>query len=156
MHPACTANPHRKYRRLLWLLAPLAVLGACQRTPDDVAIRSAIADMTKAVEAKDNRAFLAHVAERYRDHDGRDRNGLRQLLLANFMQNQNIVVLVSDITIEPRDGRADVQLTARLTSGEQLLADRRFGSYRLHTLWQREGGNWQVYQAEWQPLSEEQ
>jgi len=156
MHPACTANPTRKYRWQLWLLAALAGLGACQRTPDDVAVRNTIIGMAKAVEAKDSRAFLAHISESYRDHDGRDRNGLRQLLLANFVQNQNIVVLVSDIVIELRDNRADVHLTARLTSGKQLLADRRFGSYRVHTLWQRTGGDWQIYQAEWQPLTEAQ
>lgn len=140
------------YRCQLWLFAALVGLGACQRTPDDVAIRDAISAMVKAVETKDNRAFLAHVAENYRDHDGRDRQGLRQLLLANFVQNQNIVVSVSDITIELRDGRADVRLTARLTSGEQLLADRRFGGYRVHSLWQRQGRDWRIYQAEWQPL----
>jgi hypothetical protein len=154
MHQTRAENRYPNYRWLLWLLAALVGLGTCHRTPDDVAIRNAIADMAKAVEAKDNRAFLTHVSENYRDHDGRDRHGLRQLLLANFVQNQNIVVLMSDIVIELRDGRADVRLTARLTSGEQLLADRRFGSYRLHTLWQREGGDWQIYQAEWEPLTE--
>lgn len=156
MNPSRTADRIRKYGRLLWLLALFAGSGACHRTPDDVAIRNAIADMAKAVETKDNRAFLAHVSEHYRDHEGRDLRGLRQLLLANFVQNRNIVVFVSDIAIELRDGRADVRLNARLTSGEQLLADRRFGSYRVHTLWQRQGGDWQVYQAEWEPLSEAQ
>jgi hypothetical protein len=156
MHPTRAGTRYQNYCWLLWLLAALVGLGACHHTPDDVAIRNAIADMTKAVEARDNRAFLTHVSENYRDHDGRDRQGLRQLLLANFVQNRNIVVLVSDIVIKVRDGRADVRLTAHLTSGEQLLADRRFGSYRLHSLWQREDGDWQIYQAEWEPLSEGQ
>jgi len=143
-------------RCLAWLLAAGIGLAACQRTPDELAIRNAIDVMAKALQTRDNGAFLAHIAETYRDHDGRDRQGLRQLLLASFVQNPNIVVLVSDVTIERRDGRADVHLTAHLTSGAELLADRRFGSYRVHTLWQRDGGDWQIYQAEWQPLTEGQ
>lgn len=130
----------------------LAMLFACARTPDEAAIRNAIDAMVMAVETRDNRAFLAHVAESYRDHEGRDRNGLRQLLLANFVQHRNIRILVTGTTIEPRDGRAEVRLHAQLTSGEQLIADRRFGTYRVRTLWHRQGGDWQVYQAEWEAL----
>ena len=156
MNPLRIADRIRMPVRMLWLLALCAGLVACHRTPDDVAIRHAIVDMTNAVENRDNRAFLAHVSEHYRDHEGRDLHGLRQLLLANFVQNRNILVFVSDIAIDVRGDRADVRLNARLTSGEQLLADRRFGRYRVHTLWQRQGGDWQVYQAEWEPLAEAQ
>jgi hypothetical protein len=153
-----TGTVNRAHGRFLglWVLALLVALAGCHRTPDDVAIRNAIADMTKAIETRNYGSFLTHVSEHYVDHDGRDIRGLRQLLLASFLQNRNIVVFVSNISIELRDGRADVNLNARLTSGEQLLADRRFGSYRVHTLWQREGHEWHVYEAEWEPLSEAQ
>jgi len=130
----------------------LVLLTACARTPDETAIRDTIAAMVQAVETKDNRGFLVHVTDGYRDHESRDRNGLRQLLLANFMQHQGIKVFVTNTNIELRDGKAEVRFHAQLTSGEQLLADRRFGSYRVRTLWRRDGGDWQVYQAEWEAL----
>jgi len=130
------------------------LLSACTRTPDDVAIHQALTDMTKAVEARDNQAFLTHVSEQYRDHEGRDRRALRQLLLANFMQHPNILVLTSDTTLRLDGERAEMQLQARLTSGEQLLADRRFGAYRVRLLWQREGRTWRIFQAEWRPMSD--
>lgn len=136
----------------MFLLAALALFAACKRTPDEVQIRNAIDTMVRAVETRDNRAFLAHVSEGYRDHEGRDRNGLRQMLLANFMQNQNIRIFVTGTTVTLRDGRAEVQLNAQLTSGEQLVADRRFGSYRVRSLWQRQDGDWRLYHAEWEPL----
>lgn len=136
----------------MFLLAALALFAACKRTPDEVQIRNAIDTMVRAVETRDNRAFLAHVSEGYRDHEGRDRNGLRQMLLANFMQNQNIRIFVTGTTVTLRDGRAEVQLNAQLTSGEQLIADRRFGSYRVRSLWQRQDGDWRLYHAEWEPL----
>jgi len=139
-------------RSILFLLAALALFAACKRTPDEVQIRNAIDTMVRAVETRDNRAFLAHVSEGYRDHEGRDRNGLRQMLLANFMQNQNIRIFVTGTTVTLRDGRAEVQLNAQLTSGEQLVADRRFGSYRVRSLWQRQDGDWRLYHAEWEPL----
>jgi len=139
-------------RSILFLLAALALFAACKRTPDEVQIRNAIDTMVRAVETRDNRAFLTHVSEGYRDHEGRDRNGLRQMLLANFMQNQNIRIFVTGTTVTLRDGRAEVQLNAQLTSGEQLIADRRFGSYRVRSLWQRQDGDWRLYHAEWEPL----
>lgn len=139
-------------RSILFLLAALALFAACNRAPDEVQIRNAIDAMVQALETRDNRAFLAHVSEGYRDHQGRDRHGLRQLLLANFIQHQNIKIFVTGTTIVLRDGKAEVQMHAQLTSGEQLLADRRFGTYRVHTLWLRQGGDWRVYQAEWEAL----
>lgn len=147
-------NPQMAGRRtcLLGAACVLAALTACSRTPDEVLIRNAIDAMVQSLETRDNRAFLAHVSEGYRDHQGRDRNGLRQLLLANFIQHQNIKIFVTGTTIVLRDGKAEVQMHAQLTSGEQLLADRRFGTYRVHTLWLRQGGDWQVYHAEWESL----
>jgi hypothetical protein len=129
----------------------LVLLAACARTSDEAKIRNAIDAMVQALEARDNRAFLAHVAESYRDHEGRDVHGLRQLLLANFLQHRNITVFVSGTTVERHGARAEVRFDARLTSGEQLLVSR-FGAYRVRTLWQRTGGDWQIYQAGWEPL----
>lgn len=133
-------------------LGVLTVLAGCSRTPDEVQIRNTLDTMVQAVEARDNRAFLAHVAESYRDHEGRDRRGLRQLLLASFLQHRHIKLFVTGTTVEVRDGKAEVRLQAQLTSGEQLIADRRFGAYRVRTLWRRDGNDWQVYQAEWEKL----
>lgn len=123
---------------------------ACTRTPDEERIRKTLDAMVSALETRDNRVFLDHIAGNYRDHEGRDRQGLRQLLLANFLQHHNIRLLVTGTTIEVHGDRAEVRLQAQLTSGEQLLADRRFGSYRVRTLWQRESGNWRIYQSEWE------
>jgi hypothetical protein len=140
---------NRNHRLLTWLLVLLA---ACQRTPDATLIRDHITAMVKAVETRDNAGFLAHVAETYRDDEGRDLRGLRQLLLANFMQHSNILVLVSDVTIDVRADKAEAQLRVQLTSGEQLIADRRFGAYRVHTLWKKQDRDWQLFQARWEPV----
>jgi len=132
----------------------LALFTACLRAPDETQIRNAIDTMVTALEAHDNRSFLDYIAEGYRDHEGRDRQGLRQLLLAHFVRHRNIKLLVSGITVEVHGKRAEVRLQAQLTSGEQLMADRQFGAYRVRTLWRRQSGSWMVYQAEWVPLSE--
>jgi len=130
-----------------------STLIACQRTPEETRIRQAIDDMVVALEKGDSRRFLDHIADPYRDHEGRDRQGLCQLLLANFLHHRQIRLLVTGTSIERQGDRADVRLQARLTSGEQLAADRRFGVYRVRTLWRRDGGDWLIYEAEWEPLA---
>jgi len=132
----------------------LALFAACHRTPDETLIHNAIDTMVMALEARDNRSFLDYIAEGYRDHEGRDRQGLRQLLLVHFVRHRNIKLLVSGTTVEVHGKRAEVRLQVQLTSGEQLMANRQFGAYRVRTLWRRQSGSWVVYQAEWVSLSE--
>lgn len=138
-----------RHAPIIALLSMLALLPACQRTPDEQIIRQHIEAMAKAVETRDNGEFLSHVADTYTDHEGHDRRTLRQLLLVQFAQHAKITVSISDLSIELHDKTADVTLRAQLTGGGPGL-DARNTTLVLQLKWKKQGRDWVIYRARWE------
>jgi ketosteroid isomerase-like protein len=136
--------------RLLVLLV-FSLLAACSRTPDDERIRQTIAAMQQAMEQREPRTFMAHVAD---DFVGRsadfDRNALHNLLRAEVLRNDDIGVMLGPIDVDVQGDRASVRVTATFTGGSGGLLPEHGAIYAIDSGWRKEGSQWRCINARWE------
>lgn len=131
----------------------VAVLSGCSRTPEEQRIREAIAEMQKAVETREPRTFMRHVADDFTGNAGAvDRDGVHNLLRAQFLRNERIGVTLGPIDVERTGTRATATVTATLTGGSGGWLPERGALYRFTTGWKDDGGDWRCISAEWEQL----
>lgn len=135
-----------------WILLLVAVLltAACSRSPDEEALREAMADMVAAVEARTPDAFMEHIAEDFSAAKGLDRKGLHRMLLAQFLRNQAVGVTSGPLTIAIDETRAEVRFTAFVTGSTGGWIPERAEGYQIKTLWRFEDGDWLLEWADWE------
>lgn len=133
------------------LLAALAFLGACSRTPDAEAIRAAIASMAEAAEAQRSGDVLASVSDDFTGNDGElDRAGLERLLRARALAGRSLGASVGHVDVALSGDRATARFELTLTDGSgRWLAEGR-AVLGMTTGWRREGGRWRCYNARWE------
>jgi hypothetical protein len=134
------------------MLAVVLVLAvsACSRTPDETRIRETIAAMESAVETRNPRDFMAHVAEDFAGQEaGFDRPSLHNLLRAQFLRNQSVGVLIGPIEVTIQTPRATATMTVTLSGGAGGLLPERGAIYDVETGWKQVGGDWQCISASW-------
>jgi len=125
-------------------------LAACSRTPDETRIREAIAAMETAVESRNPRDFMSHVAEDFAGQEaGFDRPALHNLLRAQFLRNEAIGVLIGPIEVAVQAPRATATMTVTLTGGAGGLIPERGAIYEVETGWKQSGGEWVCISANW-------
>jgi hypothetical protein len=140
----------RTFLRLLVFCAALLAV-ACSRTPDEQRIREAIAAMEAAVEARDPRDFMAHVADDFVGRDSSiDRAGLHNLLRAQFLRNQAVDVLIGPIDVTLQPPRATARMSVTLTGGSGGLLPERGAIYEVETGWRQVDGEWLCLSAHWE------
>ena len=134
----------------LLLLSIAFVLGACSRKPDEQRIRDTIGAMQTAMETRQSRDFMAHIAADFTGNDGSvDREGLHNVLRGVALQNEKLGVTLGPITIELRGDRATADLIATFTGGSGGMLPERGAVYSIHSAWRRVGSEWQCYSGKW-------
>ena len=140
----------RRANRLFPVLIS-CLIAACSRTPDDERIRQTIAAMQQAMEQREPRAFMAHVAD---DFVGRnadfDRNALHNLLRVEVLRNDNIGVTLGPIDVDVEGDRASVHVTATFTGGSGGLLPEHGAIYSIDSGWRKEGAQWRCIKARWE------
>ena len=125
---------------------------ACARTSDEQRIRNAITAMQQAMEARNPRAFMAHVTDDFIGNEaGFDREALANLLRAEVFRNDDVGVTLGPIDIEMQGDRATAKLIATFTGGSPggLLPER--GSiYTITSGWKRAGSEWVCFSGRWE------
>ena len=140
------ANPLRTGLLLLLLLA----LAGCSRPADEQALRDTLAAMQTAVEQREASAVVEHVAENFAGAGNMDRDGLRRMLVVQFMRNQQVGVTLGPVTVRIEGERAEAEFRALLTGFDQGLLPVRADGYRIVTGWRVEDGRWVLERASWE------
>ncbi|MDY0020938.1 nuclear transport factor 2 family protein [Arenimonas caeni] len=130
------------------LLAGLAVVTGCARTPPEQALRETIASMQAAAEARDTEALVGHLADDFGGPEGMDRDRFRRYLALIWLRNRDVGVTLGPLDVELMGDRARVRFTAAARGGEGLLPDRA-EVYQVETGWRLEGGDWKLISADW-------
>ena len=126
----------------------MLVIG-CHRTPDEVAVKQAVAAAEQAAEQADAGAFADHLTEDFTGNAGEaNREQLLNLLRLARLRHETIHVLMGPVTAAPRGDRYVASFTVTLTSGGRLLPED-MGVYDVESAWRREGGAWVCYSATW-------
>jgi hypothetical protein len=136
---------------------------ACSRptpTPEDE-IRQLVAVLEDAVREKDITTIKAHISERYRDEEQRDKQALKAVLAYYFLQHRSIHLLTRMESLRfPRPGTAEITVFAAM-AGTQIpdaswLPRIQADVYRFDAAWEKEtGGVWRLREASWHPATTE-
>lgn len=105
--------------------------------------------MQSAAEARSAATLVEHVANNFAGPRGLDRDGLRRLLVVQFMRNQKVGVTLGPVSVRIEGPRAEAEFTALLTGFQDGLLPARADGYRLVTGWRVEGGRWVLERASW-------
>ena len=122
---------------------------------DQEQLLALIDEVAAAAEARNLKRVLSRVAESYRDQQGRDRQGLTQLIRATFLMQKQISVYVVNKDVELADLRAAVaRVDAVITRGQrvQKLTDiipESARALRFTLRWVKEGDQWLLQDARW-------
>lgn len=133
---------------MLALLA-LGGLAACSRPADEQALREALSAMHAAAEARDASAVIEHVADNFAGPRGLDRDGLRRLMVVQFMRNRAVGVTLGPLSTRIEGPRAEAEFTVLLTGFQEGLLPSRADGYRVVTGWRVEEGRWLLERASW-------
>jgi hypothetical protein len=128
------------------------LLAGCAGTEPEAAIRENIAFMQEAVEAKESGAAVKYLAQHFVGTHGVDKQGLRRILMAQFMQHRKISVTMTrlDISVNeynPITARMDV--VVMLTGAENLLP-RNGELINVSGDWELHDGEWLLVSAHWE------
>lgn len=135
------------------VLLLLLLVGCGPKGTDEEIIESHLRGMAVALEEKNARGFVDHLAEDFGAVTlNLDRNGARLLLRREMMVRDNIRARLTGMGVEMRgEGRAVAEFRALLTGGSGLIPDEGRW-YRVTTGWRRDGGDWKMISAQWEPV----
>ena len=132
------------------ILAGLVLLAGCARPPDEAAIRSAIAAMAQATEARQGSGVLEHVSADFTGNDGEfDRAQLENFLRLRLLAARGVTVSLGRIDVEPSGDRAMAKFEAHLGDASGRWIPDRSATVQFVTGWRRERGTWRCYNAKW-------
>lgn len=128
----------------------LCLASGCSREPPEQALRSTIAGMQAAAEARDSDALVESFSDDFAGPEGMDRDQFRRYLAVLWLRNREVGVSLGPLEVELMGDRATVEFTAAATGGEGFLPDRA-QVYRVNTGWRLEDGEWRLISAHWEP-----
>lgn len=135
---------------LVILGAGLALVG-CARTPPEEALRTRVAALEAAVDARDAGALRDFLADDFIGPGGMDDAGARRLAQGMFLRYRDIGTRLGPLSVELQDRHATVRFDAVVTGGGGTLLPQSGQVYDVTTAWRLEGGEWRLVSAEWSP-----
>ena len=144
---------------LILLLLALAACGD-KHTPEEQ-VRHFIATGKATAEERDVIALSELISEQYGDASGRDRRALVGITTGYFLRHKNIHLFtqIEEITFPVTDVakiKLYVAMAGTPVSGAQALIDLRADLYQFDLTLLKEGGEWSLQNASWQPASIEE
>jgi hypothetical protein len=131
------------------LLAVLATLAGCRRTPDEEQVRKAIAATVAGAEAGKASDTVEALTDDFDGNAGQlDKRSLANLVRVYALRGQAIHILMGPMNVEPRGDRMVATFTVTLTAGAGVLPDDA-GAYRVETGWRKDDGAWRCFTATW-------
>jgi hypothetical protein len=133
---------------IVMVLASLTGLAGCTKPPEEERLRTAIAAMQAAAEARQPGDVVEYVSADFAGSHGLDREQLRRLLQAQMFGKSTVGVTIGPLDIDIQGDHAEVRFLLLTTGGGRFLPDQARG-YRVDSSWRLEGGDWRVYRASW-------
>jgi ketosteroid isomerase-like protein len=132
----------------------LLLVGCGPGTPDEEQIRAELRNMAEALAESDVRGVLAPLAD---DFSGvtwdLDQRAARLLLQRELRAREQLRARIFDIDVEMRgESRAVAEFQVVLTGGSGLIPETGRW-YRVQSGWRRDGNDWKMVSAEWEPVA---
>ncbi len=130
----------------------MVLLIGCSRSPPEERLRARIASMQDALETRNPKAFAAGIAEDFAGDSGLDREGVRNLLRAQLLRNQQIGASLGPLDVQLHGERATVRFKVMLTGGSGGLIPDHARGWQVSSGWRDGPEDWQLIQASWEPV----
>lgn len=117
-------------------------------------VKAVVEDFAASAQEKDIKRFLSHVSKSYRDDNGVDYNGVKGIVLAQFLRVEKVSILVRAVKVEVKGETALADVKAVLISGREAktiggaLPDDAAG-YRFSIVFKKEDNEWKAITAKW-------
>ena len=116
-------------------------------------VKSVIEDFAASASDKDIKRFLSHVAKSF-SADEVDYNGVKGILLAQFLRAEKVSVLVRGVTVEVKGETALADVKAVLISGREVktigdVLPEDAAGYRFSIVFKKEDNEWKAVTAKW-------
>lgn len=136
---------------LMLLLA--AVPSSCHKDTEKDKIAKVVTAIEKAAGNKEIKKVLSSLSKAYRDPQGNDYQGIKDILLFYFFKHRKISVLLTNLDINVQTASATARFQAILSgrngsSGE--IVPEALGAYRFEVALIKESGEWKVTSAKWE------
>jgi hypothetical protein len=137
------------------LCAALVAASGCAADDPEAEVRAFIAAAESAAEARETGFFREAISASYADRRGQRRDDVVNVIRGIFLTNATVEVVSRIDAVElAGEDAATVQLQAALLGKREgaTLLDVDADLYRIELELAREGGDWQVIGADWEPL----
>ncbi len=143
------AGSHRNMAFAVLLACGLA---ACAGDTPEQRLRTAMADLQHAVEARDAGGIRTLLADDFVGSRGLDRDGALGMARVAFLRHRRVgVAIVGPLDVRMQPGHASVRFAAALTGGSGRLLPDAARLYEVETGWRLEDGEWRLTSATWTP-----
>jgi hypothetical protein len=143
----------RGFQRVLAIgVLTFVALAGCSRATPEEAVRTQVAALQAAIDARDAGEVEELLAEDFVGNDGLDRRGARQLAVAVFLRHRDVAAKVGPVSVELR-GTTDAiaRFNVLATGGSGGLLPDSGQVYRVETGWRLLDGDWRLVNASWTP-----
>ena len=136
------------------LLAALALLAACTRTPPEARLRGTLAELQHAVAARDAAGIRGLLADDFVGPDGLDKADAVRFAQGMFLRYRDVGVHTGPFDLQVQGDHARVRCDAVLTGGAGGPWPDTGQAYSVRTGWRLEGGEWRLVALEWKTAGE--
>lgn len=144
------------FGRRIVIVIPLllgSALASCHTDTENERIAKVVTGIQKAAESKEVKKVLTSLSKDYRDPQGNDYQGIKNLLLFYFFKHQKISVLLTNLDINVQTATATARFQAILSgrngSSGGILPEA-LGAYRFEVTLIKESGEWKITSAKWE------
>lgn len=142
-------------KTIIPLFLVLCALAGCARHSDEEEIRGLVRSSVEAAEGKDLASFMKAVSKDYRDDQGNDYNGVKGILLFQFMRQGNIKVYLMHVEVRVEGTTAFCEARAALLRGQDVKALKDIvpqdaDVLRFNIIFKKEKDGWKAVGAGWE------
>lgn len=140
--------------KFLFCVVLTGLLVACGVEPSvEQQVIASLEQMEQSAEEGRHLDFISHVADDFSgQYGGMDRREFHRFMIFQMSENRRLYAQLFPIHVkETGEGQASAQFNILVTGGGGLLPDR--GQlFEVETAWVRDGGDWLLNKADWEPV----
>ncbi len=135
---------------LLTLFSSTILLSGCDRTEDELALRSNILAMREAITEHHPEQLMKYIDNTYKSPVHPNKQSLNAFAKRHLNNNRVIHLYLADIEIEIDDYKAKITFYSGVAGGPDQIPERG-RLFKVGTHWLKKDGQWKVTQAKWRP-----
>ena len=132
-----------------FLLVCLLFAACSEPSSDENRLRQAVAEMEKAVEARQAGPILDYLADDFQGNAVYRKANIHAMLLMHFRQNQNLHVYLRIADLKLAGNKARLLCRMLLVGRDEEVVPERGKVLEIVSDWEKRDGDWQVVKATW-------